>query len=94
MLRNLELGTTKHILCTNDIIIYLFQLGNIKSCLDLLETLGVALDGITAHDVKEGNLKAILGLFFALSKYKQKQKQQQKSEGPKSRIPTDMKQSR
>ncbi|CAI6368193.1 unnamed protein product [Macrosiphum euphorbiae] len=73
---------------------HLQMLGNIKSCLDLLETLGVALDGITAHDVKEGNLKAILGLFFALSKYKQKQKQQQKSEGPKSRIPTDMKQSR
>ncbi|XP_026814796.1 neuron navigator 2 isoform X2 [Rhopalosiphum maidis] len=73
---------------------HLQMLGNIKSCLDLLETLGVALDGITAHDVKEGNLKSILGLFFALSKYKQKQKQQQKSEGPKSRIPTDMKQSR
>ncbi|VVC29274.1 Hypothetical protein CINCED_3A005783 [Cinara cedri] len=75
---------------------HLQMLGNIKSCLDLLETLGVPLDGITAHDVKEGNLKAILGLFFALSKYKQKQKQQQKSEGPcKSRIPaTDMKQSR
>jgi neuron navigator 2 len=72
----------------------MFQLGNIKSCLDLLETLGIALDGITAHDIKEGNLKAILGLFFALSKYKQKQKQQQKTEGPKSKIPTDMKQSR
>ncbi|XP_025406200.1 protein sickie isoform X4 [Sipha flava] len=73
---------------------HLQMLGNIKSCLDLLETLGIALDGITAHDIKEGNLKAILGLFFALSKYKQKQKQQQKTEGPKSKIPTDMKQSR
>ncbi|XP_050534791.1 protein sickie isoform X2 [Daktulosphaira vitifoliae] len=75
---------------------HLQMLGNIKSCLDLLETLGVVLDGITAHDVKEGNLKAILGLFFALSKYKQKQKQQMKTEqgNTKSRIPTDMKQSR
>ncbi|XP_050437600.1 protein sickie isoform X2 [Adelges cooleyi] len=73
---------------------HLQMLSNIKSCLDLLETLGVTLDGITAHDVKEGNLKAILGLFFALSKYKQKQKQQQKADQStgKSRIPTDMKQ--
>lgn len=35
------------------------------------------MDGITAKDVREGNLKTILGLFFALSKYKQQQKQRQ-----------------
>ncbi|KAG8313273.1 neuron navigator [Homalodisca vitripennis] len=49
---------------------------NVKACLTLLSRLGVALDGITAKDVRDGNLKAILGLFFALSKHKQQQKQQ------------------
>lgn len=47
------------------------------NCLSLLERIGVTLDGITAKDVREGNLKTTLGLFFALSKYKQQQKQRQ-----------------
>lgn len=46
-------------------------------CLTLLERIGVTLDGITAKDVRDGNLKTILGLFFSLSKYKQQQKQRQ-----------------
>ncbi|XP_065213728.1 protein sickie-like isoform X2 [Planococcus citri] len=50
---------------------------NIVNCLTLLERIGVTLDGITAKDVREGNLKTTLGLFFALSKYKQQQKQRQ-----------------
>lgn len=33
------------------------------------------LEGICAKDVRDGNLKAILGLFFALSRHKQQQKQ-------------------
>ena len=54
-----------------------FQVENIINCLSLLERIGVILDGITAKDVRDGNLKTILGLFFALSKYKQQQKQRQ-----------------
>lgn len=53
----------------------MLQVENIKACLVLLGRLGVALDGITAKDIRDGNLKAILGLFFALSKHKQQQKQ-------------------
>ena len=53
------------------------QVENIINSLTLLERIGVILDGITAKDVREGNLKTILGLFFALSKYKQQQKQRQ-----------------
>lgn len=57
--------------------IFSFQVENIVNCLALLERIGVTLDGITAKDVREGNLKTTLGLFFALSKYKQQQKQRQ-----------------
>ncbi|KAF2369199.1 Calponin domain [Trinorchestia longiramus] len=48
---------------------------NINASLVFLSGLGVSLDGFTARDVKEGNLKAVLSLFFALSRYKQQQKQ-------------------
>ena len=34
------------------------------------------LEGITARDIRDGHLKAILSLFFQLSRYKQQQKQQ------------------
>ncbi|KAK6169208.1 hypothetical protein SNE40_020304, partial [Patella caerulea] len=50
---------------------------NINACLNFLSGLGVSVDGISAKDIKEGNLKAILGLFFSLSRYKQQQKTQQ-----------------
>lgn len=55
----------------------MLQVENIVNCLSLLERIGVTLDGITAKDVRDGNLKTILGLFFSLSKYKQQQKQLQ-----------------
>jgi neuron navigator 2 len=35
-------------------------------------------------DIKDGNLKAILGLFFSLSRYKQQQKTQHKQEHSKA----------
>ncbi|XP_063844285.1 neuron navigator 2-like [Scylla paramamosain] len=53
------------------------MLDNIGASLSYLAGLGVALDGLTAKDIKDGNLKAILSLFFALSRYKQQQKQAQ-----------------
>jgi len=56
----------------------LLQLENVVGCLSLLNSLGVAIEGVTASDVCEGNLKSILGLFFSLSRYKQKQRLQQK----------------
>ncbi|XP_064627297.1 neuron navigator 3-like isoform X4 [Lineus longissimus] len=47
---------------------------NINACLCFLSNLGVNVEGLSAKDIKEGNLKAILGLFFSLSRYKQQQK--------------------
>ncbi|XP_065581000.1 protein sickie-like isoform X2 [Artemia franciscana] len=48
---------------------------NVTKCLSYVESIGVPLDGICAKDVKDGNLKTVLSLFFALSRYKQQQKQ-------------------
>ena len=42
---------------------------NINASLVFLSTLGIGMDGFTAKDVKDGNLKAVLSLFFALSRY-------------------------
>ena len=47
---------------------------NIQSCLNFLAKRGVAVHDIHASDIKDGHLKAILGLFFQLSRYKQQQK--------------------
>ena len=48
---------------------------NIQACLNFLRAKGVAVEEIAPEEVREGNLKAILGLFFQLSRYKQQQKQ-------------------
>ncbi|XP_076466294.1 neuron navigator 2-like isoform X3 [Babylonia areolata] len=53
---------------------------NINTCLTFLATLGVSVEGVSAKDIKEGNLKAILGLFFSLSRFKQQQKSQQREQ--------------
>ncbi|CAL1533636.1 unnamed protein product, partial [Lymnaea stagnalis] len=55
---------------------------NINTSLTFLAGLGVSVDGVSAKDIKDGNLKSILGLFFSLSRYKQQQKtlQQQKQQ--------------
>lgn len=50
------------------------QLENIQKSLNFLAKKGVNVSEIQAKDVKDGQLKAILGLFFQLSRYKQQQK--------------------
>ncbi|XP_076347890.1 uncharacterized protein LOC143245425 [Tachypleus tridentatus] len=47
---------------------------NLNVCLTFLENIGVNLEGVTAKEIRNGNLKLILGLFFNLSRYKQAQK--------------------
>ena len=47
---------------------------NIQASLTFLLARGVAVHDIQAKEVRDGNLKAILGLFFQLSRYKQQQK--------------------
>ncbi|XP_072448877.1 neuron navigator 2 isoform X5 [Chiloscyllium punctatum] len=50
---------------------------NIDVCLSFLAAKGVNIQGLSAEEIRNGNLKAILGLFFSLSRYKQQQQQQQ-----------------
>lgn len=69
-------------------LIFVLQLENVVSCLSLLNSLGVAIEGVSASDVCEGNLKSILGLFFSLSRYKQKQRQQQQKHLHESAVAT------
>ncbi|XP_066556625.1 neuron navigator 2 [Amia ocellicauda] len=49
---------------------------NIDACLSFLAAKGVNIQGLSAEEIRNGNLKAILGLFFSLSRYKQQQQQQ------------------
>ncbi|XP_052458599.1 neuron navigator 2-like isoform X2 [Carassius gibelio] len=46
---------------------------NIDACLSFLAAKGVNIHGLSAEEIRNGNLKAILGLFFSLSRYKQQQ---------------------
>ncbi|CAH2277944.1 neuron navigator 3-like isoform X1 [Pelobates cultripes] len=50
---------------------------NVDVCLNFLAARGVNVQGLSAEEIKNGNLKAILGLFFSLSRFKQQQHQQQ-----------------
>ncbi|KAM3876676.1 neuron navigator 2 [Diretmus argenteus] len=50
---------------------------NINACLSFLAAKGVNIQGLSAEEIRNGNLKAILGLFFSLSRYKQQQQHQQ-----------------
>ncbi|KAM9705358.1 neuron navigator 3 isoform 11-T12 [Menidia menidia] len=50
---------------------------NVDACLSFLDARGVNVQGLSAEEIKNGNLKSILGLFFILSRYKQQQQQQQ-----------------
>uniref|UniRef100_A0A3Q3W0G2 Neuron navigator 3 n=1 Tax=Mola mola TaxID=94237 RepID=A0A3Q3W0G2_MOLML len=52
---------------------------NIDACLSFLAAKGVNIQGLSA-EIRNGNLKAILGLFFSLSRYKQQQQQQQQAQ--------------
>ncbi|KAM9765720.1 LOW QUALITY PROTEIN: neuron navigator 2 [Menidia menidia] len=51
---------------------------NIDVCLSFLAAKGVNIQGLSAEEIRNGNLKAILGLFFSLSRYKQQQQQAQR----------------
>ncbi|XP_053318608.1 neuron navigator 3 isoform X2 [Spea bombifrons] len=50
---------------------------NVDVCLNFLAARGINVQGLSAEEIKNGNLKAILGLFFSLSRFKQQQHQQQ-----------------
>ncbi|XP_042578133.1 neuron navigator 3 isoform X11 [Cyprinus carpio] len=50
---------------------------NVEACLNFLGARGVSVQGLSAEEVCNGNLKSILGLFFILSRYKQQQQHQQ-----------------
>ncbi|XP_069084886.1 neuron navigator 3 isoform X1 [Pleurodeles waltl] len=50
---------------------------NVDVCLNFLSARGVNVQGLSAEEIRNGNLKAILGLFFSLSRFKQQQHQQQ-----------------
>ncbi|XP_072124323.1 neuron navigator 3 isoform X1 [Mobula birostris] len=49
---------------------------NVDACLSFLAVRGVHIQSLSAEEIRDGNLKAILGLFFSLSRYKQEQQQQ------------------
>ncbi|XP_061889373.1 neuron navigator 2 [Entelurus aequoreus] len=53
---------------------------NIDVCLSFLAAKGVNIQGLSAEEIRNGNLKAILGLFFSLSRFKQQQQQQQQQQ--------------
>ncbi|XP_051974264.1 neuron navigator 3-like isoform X2 [Xyrauchen texanus] len=50
---------------------------NVEACLNFIGARGVSVQGLSAEEVCNGNLKSILGLFFILSRYKQQQQHQQ-----------------
>ncbi|CRK90955.1 CLUMA_CG004644, isoform A [Clunio marinus] len=56
---------------------------NVESCLAVLRQNQVGgLETITAKDICSGRLKAVLSLFFSLSRYKQASKQKTPSKSP------------
>ncbi|XP_054625938.1 neuron navigator 2 isoform X3 [Dunckerocampus dactyliophorus] len=61
---------------------------NIDVCLSFLAAKGVNIQGLSAEEIRNGNLKAILGLFFSLSRYKQQQQQSQRQHPQPGLSPT------
>uniref|UniRef100_A0A5F8GNS4 Neuron navigator 2 n=1 Tax=Monodelphis domestica TaxID=13616 RepID=A0A5F8GNS4_MONDO len=61
---------------------------NIDACLNFLAAKGINIQGLSAEEIRNGNLKAILGLFFSLSRYKQQQQQPQKQHHSSQPAPT------
>ncbi|KOB74027.1 Uncharacterized protein OBRU01_04375 [Operophtera brumata] len=56
--------------------LFSFQLENVQCCLDFLHAQKVqGLEQVTAVDIRDAKLKAVLALFFALSRHKQASKQ-------------------
>ncbi|XP_008301650.1 neuron navigator 2-like, partial [Stegastes partitus] len=66
---------------------------NIDACLSFLAAKGVNIQGLSAEEIRNGNLKAILGLFFSLSRYKQQQQQAQRQNSQPALPPTAQSQS-
>ncbi|KAM3625695.1 uncharacterized protein V6R79_016289 [Siganus canaliculatus] len=60
---------------------------NIDACLSFLAAKGVNIQGLSSEEIRNGNLKAILGLFFSLSRYKQQQQQVQRQNSQPSLPP-------
>nr|XP_023417642.1 neuron navigator 2-like [Cavia porcellus] len=60
---------------------------NIDACLNFLAAKGINIQGLSAEEIRNGNLKAILGLFFSLSRYKQQQQQQPQKQHLSSPVP-------
>ncbi|KAJ8007292.1 hypothetical protein DPEC_G00116020 [Dallia pectoralis] len=50
---------------------------NVDACLSFLDARGVNVQGLSSEEIRNGNLKTVLGLFFILSRYKQQQQHQQ-----------------
>ncbi|KRZ89583.1 Neuron navigator 2 [Trichinella sp. T8] len=48
-------------------------LENIAACLQYLADIGVKLNGVTVEEIRDGQVKSILGLFYSLSWYKKQQ---------------------
>ncbi|XP_025028780.1 neuron navigator 2-like, partial [Python bivittatus] len=68
---------------------------NIDVCLSFLAAKGINIQGLSAEEIRNGNLKAILGLFFSLSRYKQQQQQspkQHSEHSPSQQPPTSSQQ--
>ncbi|KAJ1066108.1 hypothetical protein K5549_017837, partial [Capra hircus] len=63
---------------------------NIDACLNFLAAKGINIQGLSAEEIRNGNLKAILGLFFSLSRYKQQQQQQQPPQPQKPHLPSPL----
>ena len=61
---------------------------NIQACLNFLLAKGVAVEEIRPDEIHDGNMKAILGLFFQLSRYKQQQKQLSSGDRQPTNIPS------
>ncbi|XP_047435818.1 neuron navigator 2 isoform X1 [Mugil cephalus] len=66
---------------------------NIDACLSFLAAKGVNIQGLSAEEIRNGNLKAILGLFFSLSRYKQQQQQAHRQNSQPAVPPTAQSQS-
>uniref|UniRef100_A0A095A7L7 Neuron navigator 3 n=1 Tax=Schistosoma haematobium TaxID=6185 RepID=A0A095A7L7_SCHHA len=56
------------------------SLHNVLACFQVLQLLGIETNGFTPQDIVDSKLKYILGLFFNLSKFKQKTKKLQQSQ--------------
>uniref|UniRef100_A0A8C9N2M4 Calponin-homology (CH) domain-containing protein n=1 Tax=Serinus canaria TaxID=9135 RepID=A0A8C9N2M4_SERCA len=76
-------GTRPPLCCVCKIVLFcllflfMLQIENVDVCLSFLAARGVNVQGLSAEEIRNGNLKAILGLFFSLSRYKQQQHHQQ-----------------